>query len=440
MEYYPELGCKKMSEVKVLNEFFISAILGKGVYDSSGRRAGVIRDLAVRWDAGCPCVTGIKYAKDVQELISISEIGELGKKGLILKSEFDKTKFYTLREDEIFVKKWLLDKQIVDMKGSKLVRVNDIKLSWVKYKDSFEVMLVAVDIGVRGLIRRIFGYDLKTERVPLNLVGCQYLEPIRSRTANLKLSETSEKFSRLHPADIAEIIEELDHNERPEFINTLDDQTAAEALGEVDIETQVNIIENLDSERASRILEEMAPDEAADLLGELTQEKSDELLNLMEPEEAEDVRELMEYPEDTAGALMTTEFVSFTFTATAQEAIDILRAEAPSAEIIYYLYVLDEQEKLLGVVSLRDLIIAKPLTALGEIMQDRVITVLPGDDHRDVLDTIAKYDIIAVPVTDKEGHMLGIITVDDVLNTIIPDRKSLESFSYFLMRKAFGKR
>lgn len=429
-----------MSGVKVLREFFISAILGKKIYDAAGSKVGVIRDLAVRWDAVCPRVTGIKYAKDTHKLICISEIAEFNRKGLILKNEFSQTQMCVLEEDEILVKKWLLDKQIVDIKGSKLVRVNDIKLSWVKRKGAYEVMLIAVDVGVRGLIRRIFNYDPATGRLPLNLVGWQYLEPIRARTANLKLSETTEKFSRLHPADIAEIIEDLDHNERPGFISTLDDQTAAEALGEVDLDTQVNIIENLDSEHASRILEEMAPDEAADLLGELTQEKSDELLNLMEPEEAEDVRELMEYPEGTAGALMTTEFISFNFNMTAQEAIDKLRELAPSAEMIYYLYVLDENEKLLGVVSLRELIIAKPDTTLGEIMQERLITVLSGDDHRDVLDTITKYDLIAVPVIDDSGRMLGIITVDDVLSTIVPDRKSLESFSYFMMRKAFGKR
>jgi len=429
-----------MTEVTVLGEFFISSILGKKIYDASGRRVGTVRDLAVRWDAVCPRVTGIKYAKDVHRLISISEIREIEKKGLKLKEEFQRTRFGTLQEDEILVGKWLLDKQIVDMKGSKLVRVNDIKLSWVKHKDSYEIMLLAVDVGVRGLLRRIFGYDPKSERLPLNLVGWQYLEPIRARTANLQLSEARDKFSKLHPADIADIIEELDHYERPEFISTLDDQTAAEALGEVDLETQVNIIEHLDSERASRILEEMAPDEAADLLGELTQEKSDELLNLMEPGEAEDVRELMEYPEGTAGALMTTEYVSFPYNLTAQEAIDRLRELAPAAETIYYLYVQDENKRLLGVVSLRELIIARPGAALGEIMQDRVITVLPHDDYRDVLETISKYDIIAVPVVDQGNRILGIITVDDVLNTILPDRKSLESFSYFMMRKAFRGR
>jgi len=429
-----------LNNIITQGELFISALLGKKIFDAAGQKVGTVRDLAVLWDGVYPRVTGIKYAKGSQKIIGVSEIDTLDKKGLFLKNTFDKTMTKDLHEDELLVKKWLLDKQIVDIKGSKLVRVNDIQLSWLKRKDTFEIMLSAVDVGVRGLIRRILGYEPRIERLPLSLVGWQYLEPIRARTANLKLSEATDKFSKLHPADIAEIIEELDHYERPDFISTLDTQTAAEALGEVDLDTQVNIIEQLDSEHASRILVEMAPDEAADLLGELGREKSDELLKLMEPEEAEDVRELMEYPEHTAGALMTPEFIALDLNMTAQEAIDKIRATAHAAEMIYYLYVLDESEKLLGVLSLRELIMAQPSTPIREIMQERVITVLSGDDHRDVLETIVKYDLIAVPVADEKGRMLGIITVDDVLNTIVPDRKNLESFSYYMMRKAFGRR
>lgn len=429
-----------MREVKAQGEIFISVILGKNIFDEAGQKVGKIRDLAVLWDGVFPRVAGIKYAKGSPKIICVSEFNELTRKGLFLKHKIEQTKTEELQENELLVKKWLLDKQIVDIKGSKLVRVNDILLAWLKRNDTFEVILSAVDVGVRGLIRRIAGYDPITKRLPASLVGWQYLEPIRTRTANLRLSELTDKFSRLHPADIAEIIEELDYYERPDFIRTLDHQTAAEALGEVDLDTQVNIFKRLDRESASRILVEMAPDEAADLLGELTPEKSDELLSLMEPEEAEDVRELMEYPEDTAGALMTTEFIALSLNMTAQEAINRIRETAQAAEMIYYLYVLDEHEKLLGILSLRELIMAQPGALLPEIMQERVITVLAGDVHRDVLDTIVKYDLIAVPVVDEKGCMLGIITVDDVMSIIVPDRKNLESFSYYMMRKAFGKR
>lgn len=429
-----------MNEVKAQGELFISSLLGKRIYDRDGRKIGQVRDLAVLWDGIFPRVIGIKYLKGSTKLISVSEIKELRREGLFLKNKIEQTCLEDLQEYQLLVKKWLLDKQIVDIKGSKLVRVNDIQLSWLERHGTVEIMLSAVDVGVRGLVRRITGHDPKTRRLSASLVGWQYLEPIRARTANLRLSEATDKFSRLHPADIAEIIEDLDHYERHDFISNLDDQTAAEALGEVDLETQVNIFEQLDSEHASRILVEMAPDEAADLLGELTQEKSDELLNLMEPGEAEDVRELMEYPEDTAGALMTTEFIALSLDMTAQEAINKIRETAQAAEMIYYLYVLDEKEKILGVLSLRELIMAHPGTPISDIMQERVITVLSNDDYKDVLDTIVKYDLIAVPVADKNGSILGIITVDDVLNTFVPDRKNLESFSYYMMHRAFGKR
>ncbi|MDD4170128.1 MAG: CBS domain-containing protein [Desulfotomaculaceae bacterium] len=429
-----------MLEVKARGEIFVSKILGKKIFDGAGQKVGRIRDLAVLWDGAFPRVVGTKYTKGSQKIICVSEFNELSRKGLFLKHKMEQTKTKELQENELLVKKWLLDKQIVDIKGSKLVRVNDIQLSLLKRNDTFEVILSAVDVGVRGLIRRITGYEPITGRLPSSLVGWQYLEPIRTRTANLKLSEATDKFSLLHPADIAEIIEELDYYERPDFIRTLDNQTAAEALGEVDLGTQVNIIKRLDNERVSKILVEMAPDEAADLLGELTQEQSDELLSLMEPEEAEDVRELMEYPDDTAGALMTTEFITLSLNMTAQEAINRIRETAQEAEIIYYLYVLDENEKLLGVLSLRELIMTQPVTSISQIMQERVITVLADDVHRDVLDTIVKYDLIAVPVVDQNGCMLGIITVGDALGIVVPDRKNLESFSYYMVRKAFGKR
>lgn len=429
-----------MSEITVLGEFFISEVLNRKIYDANHRKVGTVRDLAVSWDGSYPVVTGIKYGKGIRELIRVADVADFEqKKGLHLKTAFADNDLHTLQGEEILVKKWLLDKQIVDMQGSKLVRVNDIKLSWVKHKTGVKLLLTAVDIGVRGLLRRLLGRELKAERLQSKLVDWQFLEPLRSRTANLQLAQSREKFSKLHPADIAEIIEHMDYYERPDFINALDAQTAAEALGEVDLETQVNIIETMDSELASRILEEMAPDEAADLLGELRREKSTELLNLMEPEEAEDVRELMEYEKDTAGAMMTTEFVTLEAGMNARAAMDKLREEAHWAEMIYYLYVVDQEERVLGVVSLRDLIIARGDTPLSEITQDRVISVYADDEPRDVLDMIMKYDLIAVPVTDRAGRMLGIITVDDAMDAVIPDRKSLESFSALIMHKTFGR-
>lgn len=423
-----------MKQVKVLREFFLSQVLSKPIFDNQGRKIGRLRDMAVRWDGISPRVTGIKYAKGVQNHIDINQIGQWDEKGLKLKEEFDEKKLKHLQEDEIYVGKWLLDKQIIDLKGSKIVRVNDIKLSWVHHKKTSDIILMAVDIGVCGLLRRL-GMEYLVKNRENNLVGWQYIKPLESRTASLQLSQEQYQLSQLHPVDIADIIEDLDHHERSGFIENLDTQMAADAIAEADLETQVEIIERMDSERASDILEEMAPDEAADILGELPEEKSSELLDLMEPEEAQDVRELMEYPEDTAGALMTTEYVAFTPGVTAEEAINCLRELAPAAESINYLYVVDEQELIQGVVSLRDLIIAQPHTALSEFMRTRVVSVNHNDNYDTVLEVVNKYSLLAVPVLGDRGEILGIITIDDVMETVLPDRSSLDTFVHFMLPK-----
>ncbi len=429
-----------MVHVKVLGEFFFSQVLHKPIYDADGRLVGRLRDMAVRWDGAAPRVSGIKFARGLQDHIDINQIEHWDETGLKLNISLTPENVKPLQADEIYVGKWLLDKQIIDLKGSKLVRVNDIKLSWVNLGETSDIILVAVDIGLSGILRRLGMGFLSRSTENNQFVGWQYIKPLENRTANLQLSQEQSRLSQLHPVDIADIIENLDHQERSEFIDDLDNQTAAEALEELDLDTQVAIIEQMDSERASDILEEMAPDEAADILGELTEEKSSELLNLMEPEEAREVMGLMQYPEDTAGALMTTEFIAFAAGMTAEETINQLRELAPSAETIYYLYVLDENKALQGVVSLRDLIVSKPQAALGEIMSVRLVKVSHDDDHDKVLEVVSKYNLLAVPVVDDAGIMLGIITVDDVLETVLPDRSSLDTFSNFVMPRLRGWR
>ena len=203
----------------------------------------------------------------------------------------------------------------------------------------------------------------------------------------------------------------------------------------MELDTQVEIIEHMNSQQASDLLEEMPPDEAADLLGELPEEKADELLKLMEPEEAQEVRELMDYEEGTAGALMTTEYIALPPGLTVNAAIAKLRQLASEAETIYYLYILDENRTLTGVVSLRELLIAEPVVKLQDIMRTRVILVHAQDDVETVADLLNKYGLLAIPVMNAEEQMLGIITVDDVLEILIPDRSSLETFSNFFTSK-----
>lgn len=343
-----------MEDLKLLGEFYFSQLLNKPIRDSEGHRIGRVLDMAIRWDSVSPHVTGIRYSKRVHDLIPTKFFASWDHDGMRLNTIFDPLLTCPLQEDETFIGKWLLDKQIIDLEGSRLVRVNDISLSWVSHEDHRYILLVAVDIGVRGLFRRL-GVEFFLSRLDNKFVGSQYIKPLENRTSALQLTREKEQLRQLHPADIADIIENMDYKQRATFLDTLDSQQAIDALSEMELEVQVEVITQMDEERASDILEEMPPDEAADILSELSSEKSEELLNLMESDDAEDVRELMQYDENTAGSLMTTEYIGLPIWITAEQAIDELRRLAPEAETIYYLYVVDEQETLEGVLSLREL-------------------------------------------------------------------------------------
>lgn len=427
-----------MNDLKVLGEFYFSQLSNKPIWDAKGRRIGRLHDMAIRWDSVSPQVTGIRYAKGIPALIPIEWVVSWDSAGLRLSAAFDPLLTCPLHDDETFIGKWLLDKQIIDLEGSRLVRVNDISLSWVSHDDHQYMVLVAVDIGVRGLFRRL-GVEFLLSRIENKFVGCQYIKPLESRTSSLQLTREKEQLRQLHPADIADIIEEMDYKQRANFLNALDSRQAIDALTEMELDTQVEMINQMDEDRASDILEEMPPDQAADILGELSSAKSEELLRLMESDDAEDVRELMQYEEDTAGSLMTTEYVGLPFWLTAEQAIEEIRRLAPEAETIYYLYVVDEQEILGGVLSLRELIIASPETPLKNLMHTKIVKISPYDDHEKVTDIIHKYGLLAVPVVNDQDQVLGIITVDDVLELLMPDRQRVESHSTLIARRRQAK-
>lgn len=222
----------------------------------------------------------------------------------------------------------------------------------------------------------------------------------------------------LHPADLAELMEELTNPQRAAIIRLLNDEVAALVVGELDPETQAAVLSEIEQERASDILDEMSADDVADLVDELPEQKAEELLRLMEPEYATDVRELLEYEPDTAGGIMTTEYVAFQEGLTAQQAIDELRRQAPEAETTYYVYVVSKLGQLVGVLSLRELIIAHPATAIQEILNPNIISVKVSDDQEQVARVVAKYDLLAVPVVDDHNVLLGIVTVDDVVDVL----------------------
>jgi Mg/Co/Ni transporter MgtE/sporulation protein YlmC with PRC-barrel domain len=332
-------------------------------------------------------------------------------------------KKFSQRPNEILLKADLLDRQIVDIDGRRVVRVNDVSLDVVQGR----LRLVAVDVGAAGLLRRLgierpFRPIIRNLRLPVSerFIDWEDVDPLESSIAAVRLRVPHAGLAELHPADLASIIDQLTPKDRAGVLASLDDEQVADAIEEMDPDTQVEVLEDLLRERAADILEEMSPDDAADLVADLSETAREEILALMEKEEADEVQELLGYPEESAGGIMTTEYIAVPANLTAAETIDRLRALEPDAETIYYVYVVDDAERLVGVLSLRDLIVAKPDTKISKAMIDEPITVRVLDDQDHVAGVIARYNLLAVPVVDDEGHLEGIVTVDDALDAVAP--------------------
>jgi magnesium transporter len=307
------------------------------------------------------------------------------------------------------------------------------------------IQLGEADVGLRGLLRRVGAESLAERfvglagrRLPRGIIPWHLVETLESKndapakTAAVRLTIPHAKLALLHPADIADIVEEMTADERVAVFQQLDIETAAEALQEVEPEMQAAIVSDLPEERAADILEEMDPDEAADLLQDLPEERRDELVELMDKEEAQDVEQLLTHSEDSAGGIMTTDFVALPRELTAAQAIDELRAKKPDPQLTYYLYVVDGDGKLEGVLSLRDLVVASPETKVSEIMDPNVLKVDAETPKEEVAALIAKYDLLAMPVVDARKKLLGTVTVDDVVELMLPrgwKKRSLRSIA-----------
>jgi Mg2+ transporter MgtE len=329
---------------------------------------------------------------------------------------------YEPAEDDVFLARDILDKQIIDTNGVRVVRVNDLELARVER----QFFVANVDIGGLGLLRRL-GLVKVVEwlahrigrRPPSTEIAWDDVELLHAGEP-MRLKVPGEKVSELHPADLAEIISDLKRSQSDRLLASLDVKTLADTLEEVEPDFQASLVEAMPDEKVADVLEEMGPDEAADLLAELPEDRSRDLLELMEDDEAKDVRKLLTYPDDSAGGIMTTEFVAVPADLSAGEAIALLRKTAHEAETITYVYVTDSEDHLLGVVSLHELVLADPDTPISEIMHHRVVSVMPLASQEEVAQAVAKYNLVAVPVVDSEQRIHGIVTADDALDKIIP--------------------
>ncbi|MBI3003249.1 MAG: magnesium transporter [candidate division NC10 bacterium] len=398
------------------------------VLDATGAPVGCLKDLVVHFRGIFPQVTKILVARPTEEdlLVGWEQVAGLDPEpggALRLACAADAVRPQSLRLSEMLLAKNILDKKVMDTARRRVVRVNDVGL---KQQDG-RYVVVWVDVGMRGLLRHFLSEPVleaftRTLRLslPRDVVSWEHVEPIETELTRAKRQAVYSKLARLHPADIADIVEELNPSERATILQALDAETAGEALAETETEVQAGVLQMLEPEKASDLLERMEPDEAADVLSEMPESRAQEILEGMEPEEAGEVAELLEHPEESAGGLMTTEFVAFPPHLTAAAAIEHLRERAGEAETISTLYVTDPDGRLLGVLSLRQLLTAPPTRTLEDLVEKHVIQVPPEADLKDVAETLSKYNLLALPVVGSTGVLEGIVTVDDVLSRLLP--------------------
>jgi len=414
---------------------FLSEILSREIVDADGRRIGRLWDLSIRLGEPYPLIRQVFIRpagrSDILLIARGDQVRSWTADRIPLSAKLSDLKPGRLEDQtQILLKEALLDKQVVDVSGAKVERVNDLSLLAVA---EGELILAHIDVSLRGLLRRL-GFEkgvdaavravkpqaafLKSE----HLIGWKYIVPTEAETAGLRLVLSQKSVARIHPADLAEILEDLPADSRRPIFEALEMGTAARVLSEMD-DPKVKedlLTEEGAEEKSADLLEEMPPDAAADVLADLPEEKAQELLSRMEPDDARTVSTLMRHEEDTAGAMMTTEFVAFPASITVAEAFTRLREAARDVEFLYQFYVVDERKRLLGSINVRRLFLGKDTDRLEDVMSPWSISVRPEDSPSTVAETIEKYNLAAVPVVDAEGVLLGMITVDDILTEVLP--------------------
>lgn len=405
---------------------YLSQLLGKPVVDADNEQIGTISDIAIATGEVFPRVTALAFKGPDKTPFMLSwrkYVKEFDGDDVKLNASASAIRFSYLQSDEILLSRDLLNKQIVDTQGMKVVRVNDLKLS----DSDNSLRLLGAEVGMRGLLRAISpGFEKTVARflsvfgqtIPETLIAWNYMDLLEHDLSQVKLSVTHKRLHELHPADVADILEQLAPSQRAAVFAHLDNSQAAETISELEDEYQADVIEDLSERRASDLLAEMDPDDAADVIGDLDYDKAERLLRLMGVEDSSAIRKLLGYREKTAGGIMTPEVTTGRESMTVNETIEHIRDVAEERESIHYVYVIDSENELKGVVSLRQLLL-EPLTkTLGDIMERDLFVANPDDDQEDVAETISKYDLLSVPVVDDKRKLLGIVTIDDALDVL----------------------
>jgi magnesium transporter len=403
----------------------LSQLLGASVRDASGTARGRVREVAIAPEDHPTRVAYLIVRTSDGDMVLPG--GDVKSCGAIVRAGTDAQDWerYTPSDGVLLLKRDLLDQQIIDIHGRKVVRVNDVELESTPVNSHLLLNVVAVDVGARGAIRRLskgvvpsFTLRALLQRIPPRVIPWQFVDLLETDPARrVKLNIEYRGLSGMHPADIADIVEELAPAEREAVFETIDEEVAAEALEEIDPDIQVSIVESLDNERAADIVEEMDPDAAADLLGELTEKQSDDILKEMEPEERHEVTQLLEFGEHTAAGRMTTEYIAVPETAVVDDAIEALKAFEGSAEAVATIYLTGAAQKLTGAVPLVKIAVSSPAIQLSSLSEPPHACA-PDTPQDEVAALFDKYNLITLAVVDEHGRIAGIITADDVITML----------------------
>jgi magnesium transporter len=408
----------------------LSELLGATVYDPSGAASGRVREVALAPQEDRSRVVSLivktRSGSRILPFASVSAVNG-GVRSKIPPSEWAPANgtegFFLLERD-------LLDQQVIDINGRKVVRVNDVDLQVDVQREagrpSTIMRVYSVDVGARGAVRRLLrgvaprgALNALLQRIPPRTIPWNFVDVIETDPARrVKLKISHEGLAKLHPADIADIVEELAPDEREAVFQTLDEETAAEALEEVEPKVQKAIVESLDSERAADIVGEMDPDAAADLLGDLSEDRTEQILVQMQPEERQEVVELLEHKEETAAGRMTTEFLALPVSATVHNAVDSMREFEGGVETVGTIYLVDSHGTLVGAVPLANIVLAEPSTPMLSLTQEPLILSHENTADNEVAELFDKYNMLTLPVVDEQNRLTGVITADDVISML----------------------
>ena len=410
-------------------ELYATELMGVKTYDAQGNYVGRVREFFIEPAEAPNRISHFLLSRGrFQPLVAKhNQVASVSDKKIVLNVGEKALEIYEPNESWLAVQKDLLDQQIIDTRGRKVVRVNDLDLAEQRSNGNVELRLTLVDVGLPGAVRRLLQGVVPSavvrklqSKLPPSTIRWEFvnlIEPDPLRRVKLRI--THEKLEDLHPADLADIMEDLSATERQSIIASLDEETAAAVLGELDARLTTQIVEDLDPEKAADILEEMAPDAAADVLADLPKETSEELLEEMPGREANEVRELLEFDRATAGGMMNTEFVFVSESATRDEVIEWMRKQDQSFDQLDTVVLLDDKAQYSGAVPVVRMLLAAPEERLGALKMEPQVSMPPEADEKEVFQMFDKYNLRMLTVVDKENRPIGAITVDDVVSHLL---------------------